>query len=202
MGFQLATHDLEIRGAGELLGEAQSGQMESIGFSLYMELLDETVKALKAGKKPPDTFSRAHEPDINLHISALFPDNYIHDVHTRLMLYKRLSTCENSDATQNIKSEIIDRFGLLPEPAQHLFSIAHLKLQAKKLGIHKIEVNKQFGYLHFNDKPNINPKIIIELIQQHHKNYQLSGKNILRFVSVEKPDERIHLVDALLNKLS
>lgn len=201
VGFQLATHDLEIRGAGELLGEAQSGNMEAIGFSLYMELLDESVKALKAGNVLPDTITRTAGPDIDLHICALFPDNYIHDVHTRLTLYKRLSTCESTDQIQQLKSEIIDRFGLLPEPSQYLFEMAHLKLTAKQLGIVKIDVNKQFGYLHFCDKPNINPKIIIELIQKHHKNYQLGGKNILRFTSTEKPAERIKMVEALLEKL-
>ena len=200
VGFQLATHDLEIRGAGEILGESQSGHMEAIGFSLYMELLDEAISALKSGKALPDTITRAVGPDIDLHICALFPDNYIHDVHTRLSLYKRLSTCENGEAVQAFKSEIIDRFGLLPEPAQHLFDIAHIKIRAKQLGITKVDVNKQFGYLHFCDKPNIDPKIIIELIQKHHKNYQLGGKNILRFVSTEKPAERIQMVEALLER--
>lgn len=202
VGFQLATHDLEIRGAGELLGEAQSGNMESIGFSLYMELLDETVTALKNGEKLPDTFTRPTGPEINLYICALFPENYIGDVHMRLMLYKRLSECETAEAIQNIKSEIIDRFGLLPEPTQNLFSIAHLKIQALELGIKKIEVNKLAGVIYFNDKPNINPTIIIELIQKQHQMYQLGGKNILRFkITEDKPKERIPLVQRLLDKL-
>src|SRR3990167_9241851 len=152
VGFQLATHDLEIRGAGELLGEAQSGNMESIGFSLYMELLDETVKALKNGEKPPETFTRPAGPEINLHICALFPENYIRDVHTRLMLYKRLSELKSRDEIQNMKSELIDRFGLLPEPAQYLFDLAHLKIRAMQLGITKIDVNKLFGTIYFNEK--------------------------------------------------
>ncbi len=201
VGFQLATHDLEIRGAGELLGESQSGHMEAIGFSLYMELLDETVKALKSGKTPPDTFAKDKGPEIDLHICALFPENYIHDVHARLTLYKRLSTCDNADAIQTMKSEIIDRFGLLPEPAQHLFDCAHIKIRAKKLGVHKIDVNKLFGYIQFNDKPNINPAIIIELIQKQHKTYQLMGKNTLRFKTVsDKPEVRIQMIDELLRR--
>lgn len=199
VGFQLATHDLEIRGAGELLGESQSGHMEAIGFSLYMDLLDETVKALKAGEKPPETFMRAQEPDINLHICALFPENYIHDVHTRLMLYKRLSSCENFDAIQEMKSELIDRFGLLPEPAQHLFELAHIKLRAKKLGILKIDVNKSHGLIQFNDKPNINPAVIIDLIQKEHKIYQLAGKNALKIkIATDKPDARIKMITEVL----
>lgn len=201
VGFQLATHDLEIRGAGELLGESQSGHIESIGFSLYMELLDETVKALKSGKTPPETITRSAGPEIDLHICALFPEKFIHDVHTRLTLYKRLSTCDSFEEIQQIKSEVIDRFGLLPEPAQHLLDVSHIKVRAKKMGIKKIDVNKYFGYLHFIDKPTIDPKKIIELIQKHHKNYQLGGNNILRFVSTEKADERIRLVEQLLLKL-
>ncbi|MCX7121363.1 MAG: transcription-repair coupling factor [Gammaproteobacteria bacterium] len=203
VGFQLATHDLEIRGAGELLGESQSGNMECIGFSLYMELLDETVQALKKGEKLPETFTRPTGPEINLHICALFPENYMGDVHTRLMLYKRLSELTSSDAIQIMKSDIIDRFGLLPEPAQHLFDLAHLKVHAMQLGIKKIEVSKLFGALYFNEKPNINPTIIIELIQKQHQIYQLGGKNILRFKSEsDKPAARIDMVNNLLGKLS
>lgn len=202
VGFQLATHDLEIRGAGELLGEAQSGQMEAIGFSLYMELLDETVKALKAGKTPPDTVIRHSGPDIDLHICALFPDNYIHDVHTRLMLYKRLSNCATDDAINEMKVELIDRFGLLPEPAQHLFDVAHLRVLSKTLGVTKIEVNKQFGHIYFDEKPNINPAKIIELIQKQFKTYQLAGKNTLRFKTLsDKANERIDAVQKLLDQL-
>ncbi|HLB57835.1 MAG TPA: TRCF domain-containing protein, partial [Gammaproteobacteria bacterium] len=201
VGFQLATHDLEIRGAGELLGEAQSGNMEAIGFSLYMDLLDETVKALKNGEKLPETFTRPVGPDINLRICALFPEGYIGDVHTRLMLYKRLSNCETADAIQTMKSELIDRFGLLPEPAQYLFTLAHLKLRAKKMGIMKIEMNKQFGSIHFNEKPNINPTIIIELIQKQHQLYQLGGKNTLRFKTTsDKPADRIAMIENLFRK--
>src|SRR3990167_4545430 len=155
--------------------------MEAIGFTLYMELLDETIKALKAGKKVPETITRQAGPDIDLHICALFPDHYIRDVHTRLMLYKQLSHCNTASAIQEMKSELIDRFGLLPAPALHLFSLAHLKIRAVKMGILKIDMNKQFGYIHFIEKPNINPAKIIALIQKEHKTYQLAGKNTLRF---------------------
>ncbi|PIZ04203.1 MAG: transcription-repair coupling factor [Gammaproteobacteria bacterium CG_4_10_14_0_8_um_filter_38_16] len=201
VGFQLATHDLEIRGAGELLGESQSGHMEAIGFSLYTELLDETVKALKSGKKPPSTFEKENGPDINLRICALLPENYIHDVHARLMLYKRLSNCETDNQVQEMKSELIDRFGLLPESAQHLFEVAHIKIRAKKLGIQKIEINKLFGYIQFQDKPHVDPTIIINLIQKDYKNYQLGGKNVLRFKTTsDKADARIQMIDQLFRK--
>ena len=202
VGFQLATHDLEIRGAGEILGDAQSGHIESIGFSLYMDLLDETVNALKTGKKLPDTFSSQKIVEINLHLSALFPENYMRDVHTRLMIYKRLSACKTNEAVDELQSEIIDRFGLLPITAQHLFLIARLRIQAEAIGIQKIEANKQFGYCQFNEKPNIDPAIIIQLIQKEYKTYQLAGKDRLRFASVENEQKRIELVRALLDRFS
>src|SRR5690606_5141345 len=110
-GFYLATHDLEIRGAGELLGEEQSGHIEAVGFSLYMELLDDAVKALKSGKEPSFEQTLQTICDIDLHISALIPENYVHDVHTRLTLYKRLSSCKTEDEIADIKAELIDRFG-------------------------------------------------------------------------------------------
>lgn len=201
VGFQLATHDLEIRGAGELLGESQSGHIEAIGFSLYMDLLDETVKALKAGKKPPETFERFTDTEINLRITALFPENFIRDVHARLMLYKQLSSCKTADEVQQLKSEVIDRFGLLPDAAQNLFALTHLKIRAKKLGVLKIDVNKESGFIHFTEKPNIDPAIIIQLIQKEYKTYQLAGKNALKFKVVENnPQFRIEIVDQLLKK--
>lgn len=203
VGFQLATHDLEIRGAGELLGEAQSGHMHAIGFSLYMELLDEAVNALKKGDAIPTEVTRAMGPDINLNISALFPESYMPDVHTRLVLYKRLSACSSADDIQSIKAEVIDRFGLLPEAAQHLFAIAHLKIRAKQLGIDKIDVHKNQGTMQFNEKPNINPAVIIDLIQKQYKTYQLSGANILKFkLNNEKVETRLPQVEKLLDTLA
>ncbi len=201
VGFQLATHDLEIRGAGELLGESQSGHIEAIGFSLYMELLDETVKALKAGKKPPEFSTHQKQTEIDLKIAALFPENYMHDVHIRLVIYKRLSECPSGDEIQNLKSEIIDRFGLLPEAAQNLFAIAHLKIICKAMGIFKIDTQKSFGYLHFIEKPNVDPKLIIQLIQNQYKVYQLVNANTLRFTLPEAPEARLNTVSNLLGKL-
>lgn len=202
VGFQLATQDLEIRGAGELLGESQSGHMEAIGFSLYMDLLNETVAALKVGKKPPETFSHQATTEINLHVGALFPENYIHDVHTRLVLYKRLSECQTVETIDAIKSEIIDRFGLLPESAQNLFALTYLKVRAKALGVRKIDMNKKTGLIQFTDNPTINPNVIIALIQKEHKTYQLAGKNSLRLTSAENAADRIQLLEVLLQRLS
>lgn len=201
VGFQLATHDLEIRGAGELLGEAQSGHMHAIGFSLYMELLDEAVAALKTGKEPPTDIERETGPDINLHISALLPESFIADVHIRLMLYKRLSSCESFEDIQALKSEVIDRFGLLPDSAQHLFSIAALKLRAQNLGIAKIDVRKDQGFIYFCEKPNIDPKIIIDLIQKEYKTYQLQGASTLKFtVSNSEAAAKIEQIDKIISR--
>jgi transcription-repair coupling factor (superfamily II helicase) len=199
-GFMLATHDLEIRGAGEILGEEQSGHIEAIGFSLYMELLEEAVEVLKSGEKPRTDLATKTGPDIDLKISALFPDNYIHDVHTRLTLYKRLANCTNTEAVNEFKAELVDRFGLLPKPTENLIHLAQLKITAKQLGIAKVEAGTQYGYLHFNDKPNIDPAVIIKLIQIKPKEFQLQGPSKLRFI-LNKEIERAQQVQAVFKTL-
>ena len=201
-GFMLATHDLEIRGAGELLGEEQSGQMRAIGFSLYMELLDEAVKALREGRDPALEQPLSSGPEIDLHESALIPENYVMDVHTRLTLYKRLSSCETSDEIQGLKAEMIDRFGLLADVAQTLFNITHLKLKVAPLGIKKVDVNKNNGYLQFDEKPNIDPAKIVALIQKEPQTYQLQGASKLKFsVDADNTNKKITAVERLLSKL-
>ncbi len=201
-GFHLATHDLEIRGAGELLGEEQSGHIEAIGFTLYMELLEGAVKALKEGKEPNFDRAEQHGCDIDLHVSALIPDIYVPDVHTRLTLYKRLSNCKTNDEIQDIKAEMVDRFGLLPESTENLIEIAKLRLAASTLGIIKIDVGQKFGYLHFSPKPNVDPAKIIKLIQTNSKQYQLQGSDKLRFQFSGKPQERFAAVIEVMGKVS
>ena len=125
-GFTLATHDLEIRGAGELLGEEQSGQIEEIGFSLYSELLDRAVRALKSGKVPDFDLTSEHDAEVELHIPALIPDDYLADVHARLTLYKRIASARDTDALRELQVEMIDRFGLLPDSVKNLFAAAAL----------------------------------------------------------------------------
>jgi len=201
-GFMLATHDLEIRGAGELLGEEQSGHIEAIGFSLYMELLEEAVNALKSGKELDKIKTRQHATEIDLGISALIPEQLVFDVHTRLTLYKRLADCTSKDEIQELKAEIIDRFGLLPDPTQNLFQIAHLKVLATKLGIKKIDTGKEYGYINFSEKPDIDPKVIIDLIQKQSDQYKLQGANKLRFnLTAKLAQDRINAVQQLLKKL-
>lgn len=200
IGFSLATYDLEIRGAGELLGEEQSGQMHAIGFSLYMEMLEEAVAALKSGKDPALLKPLKSEIEVDLNISALLPQDYVGDVQLRLSLYKRLANCGNIQEMQHLKEELIDRFGLLPEPAQNLFALTLLKHEAQKLGINKIEITSKYGYLHFNEKPNINPEKLILLIQKQPKNYQLQGSSKLRFCAISpNAQERITHINTLIN---
>jgi len=179
-GFSLATHDLEIRGAGELLGEDQSGQIHEIGFSLYMDLLERAVAALKAGRVP-DLDQPLHEgPEIDLLLPALFPSDYIPDVHTRLVLYKRVAGCEDAQALRELQVELIDRFGLLPEPAKNLFGIAALKLDAAPLGIRKIEIGASEGRILFSETPDIDTGRLITLVQTRPREYRFEGGDKLR----------------------
>jgi transcription-repair coupling factor (superfamily II helicase) len=180
-GFQLASYDLEIRGAGELLGDKQSGHIEAIGFTLYMELLEEAVQSLKENKEPNFEKSKSSNVEIDLQLPALIPELYVPDVHIRLTLYKRLADCKNKEAIQELKSEMIDRFGALPAATENLLQIAYLKLHAQNLGITKIDIGAQYGYLHFNENPKINSAKIIQLIQKSSDLYQLQGPQKFRF---------------------
>ncbi|MDP3704763.1 MAG: transcription-repair coupling factor [Legionellaceae bacterium] len=202
-GFTLATLDLEIRGAGELLGEGQSGNMHAIGFSLYMEMLDRAVHDLKSGKTPELAAPMHQGPEIDLRLSAIIPDDYIGDVHTRLIMYKRIANAEDKSQLRDLQIELIDRFGLLPQSVKHLFLITELKFLANKLGITRITASGQSGKMEFNEQPAINPTELIKLIQLHSKRYQLEGPTKLRFIlDGSNHEERIHEITALLLKLS
>jgi transcription-repair coupling factor (superfamily II helicase) len=201
-GFVLATHDLEIRGAGELLGEEQSGQIQEIGFSLYMELLDRAVHALKSGAEPELERSIRTGPEIELRLPALLPEHYVADVHLRLTLYKRISGAPDNQALDDLQAEMIDRFGPLPEPARNLYRIAVLKLRARTLGIAKIDASAQGGYVLFNEGNAIEPQTVIRLVQSQPKTYRLDGPLKLRFSwRCENDAERLRrtaeLIDAL-----
>jgi transcription-repair coupling factor (superfamily II helicase) len=201
-GFTLATHDLEIRGAGELLGEEQSGHIQEIGFSLYMELLETTVKAMKEGKEPNLEKPLQSSTEIELHVASLFPDVYIPDVHTRLILYKRIANAKNTDTLQDIRAELIDRFGLLPPQTQNLFAIAELKLKAQPFGIRKISVSEKQGFIEFFPEPNIDVAALIKLVQTSPHEYQLVGSERLRFNVRENTIEcKIKTIETVLSKL-
>ncbi len=201
-GFTLATHDLEIRGAGELLGEEQSGNMHEIGFSLYTELLERAVAALKAGRQPELDRPLDHGAEVDLGIPALIPDDYLPDVHTRLTLYKRVASAKDNEQLRELQVEMIDRFGLLPEQVKNLFQVTELKLRATPLGIRKIEMGPFGGRVIFKEKPDIDPMKIITLIQTQAKRYKLEGNEKLRIVR-EMPDgaARVGAVEELLKQL-
>ncbi len=202
IGFTLATHDLEIRGAGELLGKNQSGQMHAIGFTLYMDLLSRAVSALKEGKQPDLETVITTGTEIELQITALIPEYYLGDVHLRLQCYKRIASAKTSTELDEIHVEMIDRFGLLPDPAKNLLAISLLKQRAEKLGILKIEANNKGGKFEFNEKPNIDPLYIIKLIQMRSQQFRLDGPKRLRFTLPEhEPAARIGLVEKILEEL-
>ena len=202
-GFTLATHDLEIRGAGELLGEDQSGQMAEVGFSLYTELLERAVRSIKAGKLPDlDSGEEVRGAEVELHVPALIPEDYLPDVHTRLTLYKRISSARDSVALRELQVEMIDRFGLLPDAAKHLFAIAELKLQANALGIRKLELGENGGRIVFEAKPDIDPMAVIQLIQKQPKLYQMDGPDKLRIRHpLPESADRFNAARALLTTL-
>ena len=202
-GFTLATHDLEIRGAGELLGEEQSGNMHAIGFSLFMELLERAVNSLKEGKIPELSAPMNQGPEIDLRVSAIIPEEYIGDIHNRLILYKRIANAKNKEQIHELKVELIDRFGLLPQPVNNLLLITELKLKAHELGIIKISASGQQGKLDFTDQPTINPAELISLIQVHSKRYQMEGPQRLKFtLDGTDAQARIFEINALLTQLT
>ncbi|KTD11082.1 Transcription-repair coupling factor [Legionella gratiana] len=201
-GFTLATHDLEIRGAGELLGEEQSGNMHAIGFNLFMEMLDRAVNALKAGKIPELSAPMHQGAEIDLRISAIIPEEYISDVHNRLIMYKRIANAKDNQQLHDLQIELIDRFGLLPPQVKHLLLITELKLKAEKMGIQKISAGTQQGKIEFGEAPSIDTGVLISLIQVHAKRYKMDGPQCLRFaVDSTSPEERLYEIGSLLNKL-
>lgn len=201
-GFTLATHDLEIRGAGELLGDEQSGQIHEIGFTLYTEMLEQAVQAIKAGRQPELDRPLDHGTEIDLHIPALLPEDYLPDVHIRLIQYKRIASAENREALHELKVEMIDRFGLLPDAAKNLFAVTEMKLSVNQLGIKKIEAGPAGGRILFDKDPNINAVRLIQLIQTQGDNYRLEGAEKLKFFfAMEEPEQRIEQIEKIIQEL-
>ncbi|AFP85816.1 transcription-repair coupling factor Mfd [secondary endosymbiont of Heteropsylla cubana] len=201
-GFSLATHDLEIRGAGELLGEGQSGQIETIGFSLYMDLLENAVNALKSGREPSLGDFTQQTTEMELRIPALLPEEYIPDVNTRLLLYKRIASATKQSTIEDVRVELIERFGLLPKPAQHLLSIGCLRLQANNLGIRRIESNNTGGFIEFSRNNRVDPNYILSLLTREPKTYRLDGPTRLKFIcNLENSNTRLDYIDSLLQAL-
>ena len=202
-GFLLATHDLEIRGAGELLGDGQSGQIQAVGFTLYMEMLERAVKAIRKGEQPNLDQPLGGGPEINLRVPALIPEDYLPDVHTRLILYKRIASAINEDGLKELQVEMIDRFGLLPEPSKNLIRLTLLKLQAEKLGIKKVDAGPQGGRLEFAADTCVDPMTLIKLIQSQPSRYKFEGATLFKFqVPMERPEERFNTLEALFERLT
>ena len=198
-GFALATHDLEIRGAGELLGEDQSGQMASVGFTLYMEMLESAVDSLKSGKEPSLEDLTQSQTEVELRMPALLPEDYLPDVNMRLSFYKRIASARSDTELTELKIELIDRFGLLPDAGRHLLAAAGLRLQAQDLGIRRIEAQEKGGFVEFSEKNHVDPAYLIGLLQNNPKQYRLDGPSKLKFIcDLTDRTKRIEFIADLL----
>jgi transcription-repair coupling factor (superfamily II helicase) len=201
-GFTLATHDLEIRGAGELLGEGQSGQIQAIGFTLYNELLGRAVTALREGREPDLEDPFTHGPEIEIGLAALIPEDYMPDIHMRLVHYKRIANARSTLELDELQIELIDRFGLLPPPTKTLFAITALKLVASELGIAKIQAAAEGGHLKFAEKSKVDPLRLLKLIEGDAAHYRLDGPYKLKFFwKLDNAERRIAALDKLLRRL-
>ena len=204
IGFTLAMHDMEIRGAGEFLGEEQSGNIHAIGLSLYMDMLEQAVNDIKSGKIPNFDKIKLNQCEMDLKLSAIIPDDYLSDVNERLVIYKRISHSKTETELHELQVELIDRFGLFPEPVKNLIASTLLRMQAEAIGIKRIILNEDQGVLEFGDEPKIEPMAIIELIQQHAETYQLKNQQQLYFQVLptgQKAEEKIQAIGDLLLKL-
>ncbi|HEV3180964.1 MAG TPA: transcription-repair coupling factor [Steroidobacteraceae bacterium] len=201
-GFVLATHDLEIRGAGELLGEQQSGQMTEIGLSLYLDMLEQAVRALKSGREPVLDQPLAAATEVELRLPAFLPEAYIADVHVRLSLYKRIAAADSDAALDELMAELHDRFGPLPPAAQSLLRIARLKLIARALGVRRLDLGPQGGTVLFEERSGVDPATLVRMIQKGTREFRLEGPRKLR-VSRSLPAEsaRFEFAAELLRRL-
>ena len=201
-GFILASQDLEIRGAGELLGEEQSGQIASLGFSLYMDLLEDAVKAIRSGKTPSAELPLRSGTEISLHLATLIPDDYLPDVNGRLQLYKRIASCKDAAALRDLQVEMIDRFGLLPDATKNLFRLTEVKQRAEALGIVRIDAGKDKGILHFGGQTSVEPIKLVQLMQRQPLVYRLDSAQSLKFnVDMSSADKCFAALERLLDAL-
>lgn len=201
-GFMLASHDLEIRGAGELLGDGQSGQIQEIGFGLYSELLERAVKALKSGKQPELNTTLHYGCEVDLSVPALIPEDYLPDVHSRLVFYKRIASATRKEGLHELEVEMIDRFGLLPEQVKNLLLVTQVKLLVEPIGIIKLDANEGMVRLQFNEQPDIDPLKLIQLIQSQPKQYQLKGQTELKFLdTMQSIQSRINAIEIIIKSI-
>jgi transcription-repair coupling factor (superfamily II helicase) len=200
-GFVLATHDLEIRGAGELLGESQSGELTEIGLTMYLDLLEQAVKALKEGREPVLDRPLAATAEVELRLPALLPESYVADVPARLALYKRLAAAPDNAAIDELTEEIVDRFGPLPPPATNLLRVARLKLAARAIGVRRLDLGAQGGYALFEESNQVDPKSVIRLVQHPDRDYRLEGPLKLRISYETDEAERFEFAEKFLGEL-
>ncbi|MEO8017181.1 MAG: transcription-repair coupling factor [Pseudomonadota bacterium] len=201
-GFVLATHDLEIRGAGELLGESQSGELTEIGLSLYLDLLEQAVKAMKEGREPNLDRPLAATAEVELRLPSLLPESYVADVPVRLAMYKRLAAAPDNPAIDLLTEEIVDRFGPLPPPATNLLRVARLKLAARAIGIRRLDLGAQGGYALFEEQNQVDPRAVIRLVQHPDRDYRLEGALKLRIsIETDEGSERFEFAEKFLNEL-
>jgi transcription-repair coupling factor (superfamily II helicase) len=200
-GFMLASHDLEIRGAGELLGDEQSGQIEQVGFSLYLEMLNRAVESLRKGEIPDVDAPLETGTEIKMHLPALIPDDYLPNISTRLVLYKRIAQAQGTEALKDIQVEMIDRFGLLPEATKQLFIQAEIRLRAQALGISEVDVGDAGGSVKFESTTPVPVNALVGLLQSNPKEFKLAGSDTLRFIrELESGEARRHYIENLMTQ--
>ncbi|MEC8003963.1 MAG: transcription-repair coupling factor, partial [Pseudomonadota bacterium] len=200
-GFMLASHDLEIRGAGELLGDEQSGQIEQVGFSLYLEMLNRAVESLRKGEIPDIDAPLETGTEIKMHLPALIPDDYLPNISTRLVLYKRIAQAQDKEALNDIQVEMIDRFGLLPDATKQLFIQAEVRLRAQALGISEVDVGVAGGSVKFESTTPVPVNALIGLLQSNPKEFKLAGSDTLRFIrELESGEARRNYIDTLMTQ--
>ncbi|MCG6656366.1 transcription-repair coupling factor [Halomonas campisalis] len=202
-GFTLASHDMEIRGAGELLGDEQSGQMEAIGYGLYMQMLDRAVAAIRQGKTPNIEAPLDQGVEVSLNLPALIPDDYLHDVQQRLVMYKRIASAQDEAELKELQVELVDRFGLLPAPVKTLLRQTKLRQRAERLGIVRLEAGPERGRVIFGGQTHVDPMTLVELIQRAPERYRLDGADTLRFeAEMANEEARFQAVEQLLDALN
>jgi transcription-repair coupling factor (superfamily II helicase) len=201
-GFTLATHDMEIRGTGELLGEEQSGQIQQVGFSLYSELLSRAVAALREGREPALDQPLHHGCEVELHVPALIPEDYLFDVHARLTLYKRIASAADEPALRELQVEMIDRFGLLPEPVRNLFKVTQLRQQATRLGLARLVFGPRGGRVEFTADTSASVDSLLALVSAPGSHYRLAGPERLSIITQEEDGQaRLQQAAELLARL-
>ncbi len=202
-GYLLATHDLEIRGAGELLGDEQSGQIHSVGFAMYLDMLQRAVESLRRGEIPDVDAPLDQGTEVNLHAPALIPDDYLPDVNSRLVLYKRIAAAEDDGQLRGLQVEMIDRFGLLPRQIDNLFQVSRLRLRAQQLGIRTIDAGPEGGSIEFKGTTPVNPLSLVELVQSDPRSYKLAGATRLRFEkTLTDLQDRYRFLEQIMDSLA